>query len=223
MASLSQPWHGQSKMLCAMCWLRVSMDVFAKPGRRESNFLTGIRLIHFSHKGKNGLLTELQLACFELTPAGTQTLTTWWVGMGRRIWRVKSKNSLTEIDKDSLIEIKQTLCMEAKQNKEFIQCFSFAGRYLASSAFPAPNFLCTPSLLSSRAVWEKRKGLDAVQVLLNKKHCYVIHTVWLQIQNTAPNEVLWRTLTPSQQKTIQIKNNVRVCFGWRELIPWEES
>lgn len=33
-----------------------------KPGWRESNILTGIRLIHFSHKRKNGLIMELQLA-----------------------------------------------------------------------------------------------------------------------------------------------------------------
>lgn len=64
---LSWANHDVDKVRCCVqcpdcVWARMFSPRAGKRGWRESNILTGIRLSHFSHKRKNGLIMELQLA-----------------------------------------------------------------------------------------------------------------------------------------------------------------
>jgi len=51
--------------------------------------------------------------------------------MGQRIRRVKVRKLVVEIK--TISQVKQKLCTQVKQNKEFIHYFPMAGGYLATS------------------------------------------------------------------------------------------
>lgn len=59
-----------------------------------------------------------------------------------------------------------------------------------------PIFLCTPSLLADQTVWKTEDTLCAWALLRNNQTIHVLSTLCSsQIQNIAPQELLWRKLT----------------------------